>query len=131
LHCPQFEGGVRIVGIREKANDSNLRHELVQQLESLRYRSWTEYGDTRGIATRPVKARYQGFPHWVAVRGEHGRNSFSRRLSTSGEGWPPIAAMTATCRRTRSAANSGNRSYCPSAHRYSTTKFWPSTNPVP
>jgi hypothetical protein len=29
----------------------------------------------------------------------------------------------------RSAANSGNRSYCPCAHRYSTAKFWPSTKP--
>jgi hypothetical protein len=32
---------------------------------------------------------------------------------------PPDAAITATCRFTRSAASRGNRSYRPSAHRYS------------
>src|SRR5262245_17125330 len=31
---------------------------------------------------------------------------------------PPAATMTATCRRTRSAANACNRSYWPSAQRY-------------
>src|SRR5262249_35587413 len=89
LYCTQFEGGIRIVGIREKSDNGNLRHEFVQQLESLSYRSWTKYGDFRGIAARSVKALYQGFSHRVAVRSEHDRNRLSsglchvgRRLAT-------------------------------------------------
>jgi hypothetical protein len=35
------------------------------------------------------------------------------------EGAPPVAAMTATCRRTNSAASAGSRSYWPSAQRCS------------
>ena len=40
-----------------------------------------------------------------------------------GEGSPPSAAITATCRLTRSAASSAIRSYWPCAQRYSTAMF--------
>jgi bifunctional non-homologous end joining protein LigD len=72
--------GLKGIVFREKTDDGNLRNELVQQLESLSYRGWTKYGNSRGIAARSVKARYQGFPHGVAVRGEHNRNRLSSRL---------------------------------------------------
>src|SRR5205823_4485158 len=49
-------------------------------------------------------------------------------LAASGPGVPPVA-MIATRRRTRSAANAGKRLSWPSAQRYSTATFWPSTNP--
>jgi Tripartite tricarboxylate transporter family receptor len=39
-------------------------------------------------------------------------------------------AITATCRRTRSANSSGKRSYLPSSQWYSTVTFLPSTYPV-
>ena len=42
---------------------------------------------------------------------------------------PAGATITSTLRRTRSAASSGNRSTFPSAHRYSMTRFCPSTQP--
>jgi len=42
----------------------------------------------------------------------------------------PGVAMTLTCRRTRSAASSGKRSYWPSAQRNSIATFRPSTKPV-
>ena len=42
---------------------------------------------------------------------------------------PAGATMTSTLRRTNSAARSGNRSTLPSAHRNSTTRFWPSIQP--
>ena len=42
----------------------------------------------------------------------------------------PVAAITATCRRTRSASNVGKRSCLPSSQWYSTVTFWPSTVPV-
>jgi hypothetical protein len=38
-----------------------------------------------------------------------------------------FTTRTATCRRSRSAANAGRRSYCPSAQRYSVATFWPTT----
>ena len=43
---------------------------------------------------------------------------------------PPIAKMTATCRRTRSAASADSRSRCSSAQRYSILRFCPSTKPA-
>src|SRR5215211_3154492 len=43
---------------------------------------------------------------------------------------PPVATITATGRRTKSAANAGRRSYCPSAQRNSIAKLCPSTAPT-
>src|SRR6516164_7908312 len=40
------------------------------------------------------------------------------------------ATITATWRRTRSTANSGNLSFRPSAQRYSIATFWSSIKPV-
>jgi hypothetical protein len=39
-------------------------------------------------------------------------------LAAIAEGLPPVAAITVTWRRTRSAASAGNRSFRPSAQRY-------------
>src|SRR5262249_22816820 len=47
-------------------------------------------------------------------------------FAASAEGLP-IAAITVTWRRTRSAANAGSRSYWLYAQRYSIVTFWPST----
>jgi hypothetical protein len=38
--------------------DSNLRKEVMQQLQSLGYRARPEYRDASGVATRSVEARY-------------------------------------------------------------------------
>jgi len=51
-------------------------------------------------------------------------------LAAKAERGPPVAAMTATCRRTNSAASAGSRSYWPSAQRYSFATFSPSTKPA-
>ena len=51
-------------------------------------------------------------------------------LAANATGLPPVAAMTATCRRTNSAASAGSRSYCPSAQRCSIARFWPSIKPA-
>jgi len=42
----------------------------------------------------------------------------------------PAAPITATCRRTRSAASAGKRSLRPSAQRYSIVTLWPSKKPA-
>jgi hypothetical protein len=51
-------------------------------------------------------------------------------LAASVAGWLETATTTATRRRTRSAVNSGNRSFCPPAQRYSIVTFRPSTKPA-
>ena len=48
-------------------------------------------------------------------------------FAANATGGGPVAAITATRRRTRSAANSGNRSKLFSAHRYVTVTLSPST----
>src|SRR5262249_24318482 len=48
-------------------------------------------------------------------------------LAANAEAGPPFVAITATRRRTSSAASAGRRSYCPSAQRYSIDTFSPST----
>jgi putative ABC transport system substrate-binding protein len=47
-------------------------------------------------------------------------------LAASGDGSPPVAAITVTGWLTNSAANAGSRSYRPSAQRYSIVTFLPS-----
>src|SRR5882757_6923823 len=51
-------------------------------------------------------------------------------LAASVAGVLPGVAITATCRRTRSATSAGRRSYWPSSHWYSTVTFRPSMEPV-
>jgi hypothetical protein len=48
-------------------------------------------------------------------------------LAESVAGVLPPVKITVTPRCTRSAASAGNRSYCPSAQRYSIETLWPST----
>src|SRR5262245_17477061 len=47
-------------------------------------------------------------------------------LAASAEAVPPVAAITATLRRTSSAASTGSRLAWFSAHRYSIATLWPS-----
>jgi hypothetical protein len=51
-------------------------------------------------------------------------------LAANAAGEPPVAAITATFLRTRSAASAGSRSNRPSAQRYSTVTFSPSAKPA-
>jgi hypothetical protein len=44
--------------IHEETEDSNVRKEVTQQLQSLGYRACPEYGDASSVATRSVEARY-------------------------------------------------------------------------
>ena len=48
-------------------------------------------------------------------------------LAARAAAMPPVAAMTDTCRLTKSAAIAGSRSFRPSAQRYSIATFRPST----
>ena len=72
------------------------------------------------LATRPTRTGSVPSPKTIGI-------VVVAALAASATCAVPIVAITATWRRTRSAANSGSRSYCPSAQRYSIATFWPST----
>jgi hypothetical protein len=92
---------------------SSARHEFVQQLQALGDRGCAEYGDTGGIAARPVETCYQAIPTGSPLAVNTMGMVRVAAFATCGEGSPPVAAIRATCRRTRSAASSDNRSYWP------------------
>jgi hypothetical protein len=52
-------------------------------------------------------------------------------MAANAGGVPPIATMTVTWLRIKSAASTDRRSYRPSAHRYSITTLCPSMYPAP
>ena len=87
-----------------------LRHEVIQQLQSLGDRGRTKYGDTSSIAARPVEAVYQAFPDRIAKHAEHDRNSLSsclgnlrRRIASRRDNYRDLSAY-------QIGASSGNRS---------------------
>src|SRR5262249_31768854 len=57
LRRSQFDATVRVVWIHEISEGSDLRHQLVQQLQSLSYGGRPKYGDTGDIAARLIEAR--------------------------------------------------------------------------
>ena len=63
----------------------------------------------------------------VAIEYRFAEGHYDRlpALAAKAETVPPVAAMTATCRRTNSAASAASRSYWPSAQRYSIATFSP------
>src|SRR5262249_13514822 len=70
-----------MVWIHQETEDSNLRKEVMQQLQSLGYRARPEYRDASGVATRSVEALYQASSDRVAVAGKHNRNCLSSCFS--------------------------------------------------
>ena len=53
-----FDITVWIIWIHEKSDDAGLRHEVMQQLQSLGERCRTKYGDTGSITARPAEGVY-------------------------------------------------------------------------
>ena len=75
------------------------------------------------LATRPSLTGSSGILNTIGIL-------VVAEIAARAAGIFPGAAITATPWRTRSSASSGNRSYWPSAQRYSIETFWPSVNPV-
>src|SRR5262244_764404 len=80
LRRSQFDATVRVVWIHEISEGSDLRHQLVQQLQSLSYGGRPKYGDTGDIAARLIEARDQALPNGIVVGGEHYGDRLSCRL---------------------------------------------------
>ena len=117
-----------IVRVDQHGNAWSLGHQLVQQLQPLRRKLAVNAvtpvtlppGRLR-LATRPVltgssPARRRSGSSWLPL------------LAASAAA-PPLATITATWRRTKSAASAGSRSYWLSAQRNSIATLRPSTKP--
>src|SRR6516165_11485567 len=72
------------------------------------------------LATRPSPTGSSPTPKMIGIVAV-------AALAASTAGALPGMAITATCRRTKSARSAGRRSYRPSNQWYSTVTFWPST----
>ena len=90
--------------------------QFVQHLEPFGSQLHAQGGHAREVAARPAEAGDKSqrdgvgyFPNTIGI-------VVVAAFAANAEGRPP-ATITATRRRTRSAANAGNRSYWPSAQR--------------
>ena len=127
LHVPQRGFGARGIGrIDEYGNDERPSVLVMQELQPLGNLP-LEKIDARHIAAGPGEAGDKTKADRVGGDAEDDRDGRGRRLGRERAGTLPGVTITATRRRTRSAASAGSRSYWPSSQRYSTVTFWPST----
>src|SRR5262249_29755883 len=96
--------------IDEDGNASRSGHQLVQQFQPLCYQLGAEKIDPCEVASRPGETVDQTKSDGVLVDGEDDGDRRGSALAANAEGGPPVVAITATRRRTRSAASSGRRS---------------------
>src|SRR5215831_11410358 len=107
--------GSRGIGrIDQHGNAGSPRHQLSQQFQPLCRQLNYEKIDPRQVATRPGEARDKTMSDRVVPDDEHDGVA---ALAANAEAVPPVAAITATPRRTRSAARLGSRSNWLSAKR--------------
>jgi hypothetical protein len=102
----------------------------MKQLQALGNQLHVEQAYARDVAGRPGQAWHEAPPTgspplWNTI-GIVEVTAIAARTVLS----PPVAAITATFRRTRSAASSGNLALWLSPQRYSTATFDPSEKPL-
>ena len=127
LHFSQLRLGNNWIGRVDQRRNGGCRGEqFAHQFQPLRRNLHVQLSRTCHIATRSVqigdKARRTGSLAVVKTIGIVVFAAFA--VSAAGV---LVAAITATCRRTRSAIKAGNRSYWPSAQRYSIATLRPSS----
>src|SRR5262249_10111524 len=123
-------GTGRIGRIDEHSNTNGPGHQLTQEFEPLCDHLDPENIDSRQVAARPGEAGDETKLDRVVAGKEDEGIVVVAALAANAGGTPPIAAITATCRRTNSVASAGSRSIRSSAQRYSMTTFSPSTKPA-
>src|ERR1700682_4603481 len=139
LH-PEANGGLlhflgldfcrRIVRVDEGADNGSLRPHLVQEFEPLGLQRGTDHADAGNVGLGPIRlATRPVLTGSAAVMNTIGMVEGAALAARPGS-LPPAAMIKATWRFTSSAARAGNRSYRPSAQRYSIGTFWPSTYPA-
>ena len=102
--------GIRRIGrIDEHGNACSRGHQLTQEFQPLCHQFGREKIDARQVAARPGEARDQTEPHRVFAEDEDDGDRRGCRLGRERRRMPR-RTITATCRRTNSAASSGSRS---------------------
>src|SRR5262245_44729049 len=117
----------RIVGIHQGCKRRRSRKQLVQQAEPFGRESDAKVAYSGGIGAWSIEASGKARLYRVDADGKDDRYRRSAALAASAAAVLTGVTMTATWRRTRSAAIDASRSLWPSAHRYSIATFWPST----
>ena len=111
FHVSQRGLGSRGIGrIDEHGHTSGSGHQLAQQLQPLCRQLGIEKIDPCQVAARPGEAGDKTKPDRVFADDEDDGDRRGCRLGRERRSAPPVAAITATCRRTSSAASSGSRS---------------------
>ena len=113
--------------VDEQRDAGGRRKKLVQEFDPLRSHLCIQRHYAREVAAWSAQAGDKSKFDRIARYVEDDRNRRGRRLGRSVAGVLPPVKITVTSRRTRSAASAGNRSYCPSAQRYSIATLRPST----
>jgi hypothetical protein len=96
--------------IDEKRHCLCVRDKLMQQFQPLRRNFYAQLGHARYVAARPAEARNKAKLDRVGAQFKDDRDGCGRCLRRK-RARVVVAAITATWRRTRSAANAGNRSF--------------------
>src|SRR3954463_5241196 len=102
LQLAQLEIGSRIRRVDQHTNRRGSRNKLVQKLQTLGLQFRPEKAYARDIAPGSIKARDEAEHDRIAGTDKDNRNLRRCRLATGAVG--VFAAITATLRRTRSAA---------------------------
>ena len=110
FHVSQRGLGIRSIGrIDEHGNASGCGHQLAQEFQPLCGQLATEKIDPCQVAARPGEAGDKTKPDRVFADDEDDGDRRGCRLGRERRN-VPVAAITATCRRTNSAASAGSRS---------------------
>ena len=111
FHVSQRGLGNRSIGrIDEHGHASGCGHQLTQEVQPLCRQLTIEKIDPCQVAARPGEAGDKTKPDRVFVDDEDDGDRRGCRLGRQRQTLPPVAAITATCRRTNSAASAGSRS---------------------
>src|SRR5262249_47351571 len=116
-----------IARIDEHGNTNCCGHQLAQEFQPLCRQLRGEKIDPRQVAAWPGEAGDKTEHDRVLGDGEDDGIVVVATFAANATAGPPVAAITATRRRTRSAASAGSRSNWFSAQRYSIATFSPST----
>ena len=113
FHVSQRGLGIRSIGRIDEHGQCAWPPGTSSRRSSSRFavNSLREEIDPREVAARPVEAGDKTEPDRVVADSEDDGDRRGCRLGRECRRGAPVAAITATCRRTRSAANSGSRSY--------------------
>jgi len=119
LDILQLPLGRETGGVQEHTDQRGRRNQLVQESQPFAFHLADEHVHTGDVAIQSIEAGDQPILDRVSAGGKTIGISVVAALAAKMEFNPPVETITATCRRTRSAASAGSCSYRPSAQRHS------------